>query len=370
MHRRCRIVAVVGTRPEAIKMAPVVQALRDAEWAELRVLATGQHRELLASAFADFGVVPDADLALMQQAQSHDAFELAATAALRERFAAMSPDIVLAQGDTTTVAAAARAGSALGIAFGHVEAGLRSGDLQRPFPEERNRVYVATVATLHFAPTATARACLLREGVDPQAVFVTGNTGIDALHATLARLGPAPVAKRGDRRLLLVTAHRREALGPGLAAICAAVRRIAARGDVDVVWPVHPNPDVTGPVRAALADAPNVRLVAPMDHAALVAMLRQATIALTDSGGIQEEAPTLGTPTLVLREVTERPEGVAAGVARLVGLDEGRILAAANELLDDPVAYAAMARAESPYGDGRAAARIAAALQSWAAARR
>jgi UDP-N-acetylglucosamine 2-epimerase (non-hydrolysing) len=369
MHRRCRIVAVVGTRPEAIKMAPVVAALRAVDWAELRVLATGQHRELLAAAFADFGVVPDDDLALMQHGQSHAAFELAATAAVRGRLASMSPDLVLAQGDTTTVAAAARACSELGVAFGHVEAGLRSGDLLRPFPEEQNRVYVATVAALHFAPTATARACLLREGVDPATVFVTGNTGIDALHATLARLGPKPASAPGDRRMLLVTAHRREALGPGLAAICAAVRRIAARGDVDVVWPVHPNPDVQGPVRAALADAPRVRLVAPMEHAMLVAAMRQAAIVLTDSGGIQEEAPTLGVPALVLREVTERPEGVAAGVARLVGLDEDRIVAAANELLDDPSAHAAMARGASPYGDGRAAARIVAALRAWAAAR-
>lgn len=350
-------------------MAPVVSMLRAADWAEVRVLATGQHRELLAAAFADFGIAPDVDLALMQHDQSHAVFAPAATQALREWLCVDRPDLVLAQGDTTTVAAAARACRQLDIAFGHVEAGLRSGDLQRPFPEEQNRVFVATVASLHFAPTATARAHLLREGVDSSTVFVTGNTGIDALHATLARLGPASTTTPRDRRMVLVTAHCREALGPGLAAIGAAVRRLAARGDVEIVWPVHPNPQVAAAVHAACDGVANVRLVAPFDHVGLVAALRAATLVLTDSGGIQEEAPSLGRPVLVLREVTERPEGVAAGVARLVGLDEDRIVEAATTLLDDPAAHAAMARVASPYGDGRAAERIAAALQAWAAAR-
>ena len=368
MQRRCRILAVVGTRPEAIKMAPLVAALQGAAWASVRLLTTGQHRELMAGALADFGLAPDADLALMQHGQSHEAFDATATAALRSVFATERPDVVLAQGDTTTVAATARACGELGVAFGHVEAGLRSGDLTRPYPEERNRVYVATVASLHFAPTPGARDHLLREGVDPAAVHVTGNTGIDALLATAARLGP-PSPRRDGRRSVLVTAHRRESFGAPLAAICVAVRALADRGDVEITWPVHPNPQVREPVQRELAGVLGVRLVAPLGHADMVAAMQQAHVILTDSGGVQEEAPSLGKPVLVLRDVTERPEGIAAGVARLVGTDAARIVAEAARLLDDPVAHAAMARGASPYGDGRAAARIVAALQAWFAAR-
>lgn len=368
MPRTCRILAVVGTRPEAIKMAPVVDALRDVGWAATRLLATGQHRELLAGALADFGLAADVDLALMQHGQSHEAFFAAATAALGAAIAAERPDMVLAQGDTTTVAAAARACRELGVAFGHVEAGLRSGDLTRPFPEERNRVYVATVAALHFAPTAGAREHLLREGVDAATVHVTGNTAIDALLATAARLGP-PAPRPDGRRTLLVTAHRRESFGAPLAAICDAVRTLAARGDVEITWPVHPNPQVREPAQRALGGVSGVRLVAPFGHAAMVAAMQQAHVILTDSGGVQEEAPSLRKPVLVLRDVTERPEGVAAGVARLVGTDAARIVAEAARLLDDPAAHAAMATGASPYGDGHAAGRIVAALQDWFAAR-
>lgn len=368
MQRRLRILAVVGTRPEAIKMAPVVVALRAAGWAATRLLATGQHRELLAGALADFGLVADVDLALMQHGQSHEAFFAAATAALQAAIRGEQPDLVLAQGDTTTVAATARACSRLGIAFGHVEAGLRTGDLAQPYPEEQNRVYVATVATLHFAPTVGARDHLLREGVDPSAVHVTGNTGIDALLATAARLGP-PAPRRDGMRTVLVTAHRRESFGAPLAAICAAVQALAARGDVAITWPVHPNPQVREPVQRSLAGLPGVRLVAPFGHAEMVAAMQRADVILTDSGGVQEEAPSLGVPVLVLRDVTERPEGVAAGVARLVGTDASRIVAEASRLLDDPAARAAMARGGSPYGDGRAAERIVAALQAWSVAR-
>ncbi|MBM3974250.1 MAG: UDP-N-acetylglucosamine 2-epimerase (non-hydrolyzing) [Planctomycetes bacterium] len=368
MHRSRRILAVVGTRPEAIKMAPVVAALRAADWVTTRVVTTGQHRELLMGALADFGLAADVDLALMQHGQGHEAFFAAATAALRVALAAERPDLALAQGDTTTVAAAARACHELGIAFGHVEAGLRTGDPTQPFPEEQNRVYIATVASLHFAPTAGARVHLLREGVDPATVHVTGNTGIDALLATAARLGP-PAPRTDGRRALLVTAHRRESFGAPLAAICAAVRALAGRGDVAITWPVHPNPQVREFVQHELAGVRGVRLVAPLDHADMVAAMQQAHVILTDSGGVQEEAPSLGVPVLVLRDVTERPEGVAAGVARLVGTDGSRIVAETARLLDDPAAHAAMARVVSPYGDGGAAPRIVAALQAWFAAR-
>ncbi len=349
-------------------MAPVVAALRRADWATTRVLTTGQHRELLAGALADFGLAADADLALMQHGQSHEAFGESATTALHRALAAEPPDLVLAQGDTTTVAATARACRQLGVPFGHVEAGLRTGDPTQPYPEEQNRVYVATVATLHFAPTVGARDHLLREGVDPTAVHVTGNTGIDALLATAARLGP-PAPRRDGLRAVLVTAHRRESFGAPLAAICDAVQALAARGDVAITWPVHPNPQVREPVQRALAGRRGVRLVAPFGHAEMVAAMQRADVILTDSGGVQEEAPSLGVPVLVLRDVTERPEGVAAGVARLVGTDAARIVAETARLLDDPAAHAAMARGGSPYGDGRAAERIVAALQAWSAAR-
>jgi UDP-N-acetylglucosamine 2-epimerase (non-hydrolysing) len=361
MQRRTRIVAVVGTRPEAIKMAPVVHALRASGWADVRVLATGQHRELLAAALAGAGLAADVDLGLMQPGDT--AVGLAAAArALRPAIAAMEPQVVLGQGDTTSVAAAAQACHELGVDFGHVEAGLRSFDLQRPFPEEQNRVFIATVAAIHFAPTAAARANLLREGVEPAAIHVTGNTGIDALHSALAKLPPAS-ARPSGKRLLLVTAHRRESFGPPIAGVCAAVRELVARGDVEALWPVHPNPAVRAAVLRELDGVAGVELAPPMDHAELVAAMLRCSLVLTDSGGMQEEAPSLRRPVLVLREVTERPEGVAAGVAQLVGLDPRRIVAAANRLLDDPAAYAAMATGVNPYGDGRAAQRIAAVLR-------
>ena len=344
MQQRPRILAVVGTRPEAIKMAPVVAALRARDAVDVRLLATGQHQELLRTALAGVGLRPDVELPGAPP-DGPAADRAAMVAALRPAIAAISPHIVVVQGDTTSVAAAAEAAHGVGIAVAHVEAGLRSGDLMRPYPEERNRVYVATVAALHFAPTATARANLLREGVDPAAIHVTGNTSIDALHAVLARLGPQALPRQDGVRTLLVTAHRRESFGAPMAAVCEAVRRLAARGDVEALWPVHPNPAVHGTVRAALAGVPGVTLAPPFDHAALVAAMRQAAIVLTDSGGVQEEAPSLGKPLLVLRDVTERPEGVACGVARLVGCDADRIVAEAGRLLDDPAAYAAMTRA-------------------------
>jgi UDP-N-acetylglucosamine 2-epimerase (non-hydrolysing) len=364
MAAKHRVLVVVGTRPEAIKMAPVVLALRACAWAEVRVVATAQHRELLDRALAFFGIRPDRDLDVMRHDQSLSDLAARALAALEPVFAAERPDLVLAQGDTTTVLAAALCCFHRQIAFGHVEAGLRTGDALDPFPEEMNRVLVARLARLHFAPTEGARQNLLREGVPAAVVFTTGNTGIDALAWTLARAAPSEHAPPPGRRLVLVTVHRRENFAR-LPDICAALRELADRGDVHVLLPVHPNPNVRGVVTKALAGHAAIRLVEPLEHPAMVAAMRASALILTDSGGVQEEAPTLGVPVLVLRAGTERPEGVAAGAARLVGTERARIVAEAARLLDDAAANAAMARVRHPYGDGRAAERIVAALASW-----
>jgi UDP-N-acetylglucosamine 2-epimerase (non-hydrolysing) len=288
------------------------------------------------------------------------------------------PDLVLVHGDTSTTLAAAMAAFYQRIPVGHVEAGLRTGDLQAPWPEEMNRRLTSPLTTLHFAPTDSARDNLLREGID-SGVHVTGNTVIDALLEVAARIrNDSALAGKlaaqfpflaGDRRVLLVTGHRRENFGDGFERICLALRGIAARGDVDVVYPVHLNPNVQEPVHRILGDCPAVHLVEPQDYLPFVWLMLRADVILTDSGGIQEEAPSLGKPVLVMRDVTERPEAVTAGTVELVGTDDARIIAAVNRLLDDPDAYAAMSRAHNPYGDGRAAARIAAIVEAWSAAR-
>jgi UDP-N-acetylglucosamine 2-epimerase (non-hydrolysing) len=317
-----------------------------------------------------FEIDPDYDLGVMTEDQTPTRVAAAVLRGLEPVLAAERPDWVLVQGDTTTVAAAALAAYYAGVKVGHVEAGLRTGDKWRPFPEEVNRRVAGVVADLHFAPTASARANLLREGVPAEAVVVTGNPVIDALRRVAAQ-PPPPAAREllgragalDGRRLVLVTAHRRESFGAGIAAVCRALRGLAeAFPDLTILYPVHPNPNVRGPVRRLLGRIPNILLTEPLDYAALVHVMARACLVLTDSGGIQEEAPGLGKPVLVLREVTERPEAVEAGAARLVGTDPDRVFGAAAELLTDPAAYARMARAVNPYGDGRAAARIAAAL--------
>jgi UDP-N-acetylglucosamine 2-epimerase (non-hydrolysing) len=366
-----QVVAVVGTRPEAIKMAPVVQELgRRPDRFGAEVWATGQHREMLDQALAPFGIVPDLDLGLMEAGQTPSEVAARVLLALEPALRARRPDWVLVQGDTTTVLAAALCAHHNRVRVGHVEAGLRSFDRANPFPEEMNRVVADHVSDLHFAPTAGARGNLLREGIGAERIYVTGNTGIDAL-LEVAERGWAPPA--GDplreleegRRLILVTAHRRENFGAPLAGICEALGALAERGDVEVVYPVHLNPEVWGPVHRALAGRAHVHLLAPVDYERLVWLLQRSALVLTDSGGIQEEAPSLGVPVLVLRAVTERPEGVAAGTARLVGTEARRIVAEATRLLEDEGARAAMARVANPYGDGRAAARIAAALEAF-----
>ncbi len=358
-----RILVGVGTRPEAIKMAPVIRALRGRPWAEVRVLATAQHRELLDQVLAFFGIVPDVDLDLMRPGQTLADLTSRMLLAVDRALAAERPDLVLAQGDTTTVMVMALACFYRRIPFGHVEAGLRTGDRAAPFPEEMNRALTGWLADLHFAPTAGAAANLRREGVADARVLVTGNPVIDALLWAAAQDLPRDVLPGDGRRLVLLTAHRRESFGAPLRAVLGAVRDLVACRDIAVLYPVHPNPNVQSAAREVLGRLPHVHLVEPLDYPRFVAAMRAAHLILTDSGGVQEEAPSLGKPVLVLRDTTERPEGVAAGNSRLVGTDRAAIVAAALELLDDERVYARMAQAANPYGDGRAAERIAAGIE-------
>jgi len=368
---RPRILVTFGTRPEAIKMFPVVKALRETGRFAVRVVVTAQHRAMLDQALALAGIVPDIDLDLMQPGQSLD--DLAAR--IISRFGAVldaeQPARVLVHGDTLTSMMATLACYFRRIPVGHVEAGLRSGDIHAPWPEEGNRKITGAIADLHFAPTATAAAALHAENVPPASVHVTGNTVIDALLAARAHIAADPalapaIATLRERfrgkRIIAVTAHRRENFGEGMQQIAAALQHLAARDDVAIIYPLHPNPQVTAVMRPLLADHPAIALVEPLDYLNCVAMLEACTLVLTDSGGIQEEAPSLGKPVLVMRETTERPEGIAAGTAVLVGADCLRIVTAATRLLDDPAAYAAMARAHNPYGDGAASRRIAAII--------
>lgn len=358
-----RVLAVFGTRPEVIKLAPVIHELRRRnDTVELRLCATGQHREMLDQTLAAFGMRPDMDLHVMQAGQHPTDLLGRLLAALRPVLDELRPDVLIVQGDTTTVMAGALAGYLHGVRVGHVEAGLRTRDKRAPFPEEINRRVAGVVADDHFAPTAQARANLLAEGVDSRRIFLTGNTIVDALLWMRARVSGRPLPPAldpGAARLVLVTAHRRESFGQPFRELCAALREIAMRHtDVCLIYPVHLNPRVRGPVHELLGNCPRLRLVEPLDYATFVALLARAHLVLTDSGGIQEEAPALGKPVLVLREKTERPEAVTAGAVKLVGTDRARIVAEADTLLTDPAAYAAMARPACIYGDGRAAARI------------
>ena len=358
------VLAVVGTRPEAIKMAPVIQALARTQWARVRVLATAQHRQMLDQVLEVFGIVPDVDLDIMRPDQSLPELTARLLGRLDAVLAAEAPDAVLVQGDTTTVMTAALAAFYRRIPFGHVEAGLRTGDLANPFPEEMNRVVAGRLARWHFAPTARARANLLAEGLRGEDVHVTGNTVIDALLEVAGRDLELPIPIPAERRLVLVTAHRRENFGAPFREVLAAVRELAERHpDVHVLYPVHPNPNVEGPAYELLAGHPRITLVAPLDYLPFVAAMKRAYLVLTDSGGVQEEAPALGKPVLVMRRETERPEAVEQGVVRLVGPDRAAIVREAGRLLTDPEAYRAMARGVSPYGDGHAAARIVAVLE-------
>ncbi len=366
--RRLRVLTVFGTRPEAIKMAPVVQAIVESPGLESTVCVTAQHRGMLDQVLDLFEIEPDFDLDVMQPGQDLTDVTVSVLTGLREVFREVRPDRVLVHGDTTTTLAASLAAFYERVPAGHVEAGLRTGDRLSPWPEEMNRRLTGGLADLHFAPTPQAARNLEREGVDTSRIHVTGNTVIDALLNAIARLDADPAraaevdrwipALDPGRRLVLVTAHRRESFGEGIERICRALARLAGRGDVEIVFPVHPNPNVQTPVRRFLGATPGVHLVEPLDYLPFVRLMARSHLIITDSGGIQEEAPSLGKPVLVLREATERPEAVEAGSVRLVGTDAARIEVEAARLLDDAEAYHAMTRAHNPYGDGCAADRI------------
>lgn len=364
MKQKKHVLCIVGTRPEGIKMAPLIQALKREPWARVTVLATAQHRDLLDQVLALFDIQPDVDLDIMRANQTLPELTSRLITALVATFAELAPDVVLAQGDTTTVMTAALVAFYQRIAFGHVEAGLRTHDLDNPFPEEMNRVVAGHLARWHFVPTERSRQNLLREGIPDTAIHVTGNTVIDALLKVAANDWPLDIPLDPQRRLVLVTAHRRENFGEPLRAICRAIRALADRyEDIEVLYPVHPNPNVTAVAHELLGDHPRIRLCQPLDYAPFVEAQKRAFLILTDSGGVQEEAPALGKPVLVMRTETERPEAVDEGVVRLVGTDEAVIVREATRLLDDSAAYRDMARGVSPYGDGKAAPRIVAVLR-------
>jgi UDP-N-acetylglucosamine 2-epimerase (non-hydrolysing) len=366
-----KVLFIFGTRPEAIKLCPVIRHMKSRpDDFDVRVCVTAQHREMLDQVLNAFDVTPDRDLDIMRPGQSLCQSTSRIVAALEPVLPKEKPSIVLVQGDTTTTFSGALAAFYAKIPVGHVEAGLRTGDLHQPFPEEMNRLLTGRLASLHLAATEGAARNLYREGVDHAAVAVTGNTGIDAVLLVKQALevgkliGLKGFPTDSSKKLIVVTAHRRETFGDGLDGICAALAQLSRRDDVEIVYPVHPNPNVRQTVNRHLAGQPNIRLLDPMDYVPFVDLMRRAYLLLTDSGGIQEEAPSLGKPVLVLREKTERPEAVSAGTARLVGTDERQIVAEAERLLDDPAAYYCMARRHNPYGDGRASERIAKALLS------
>jgi len=376
-----KVLSVFGTRPEAVKMAPVVQALARTDGIEARVCVTAQHREMLDQILGLFQIKPDYDLDLMRSDQSLAELSAAIFTHLDPVLDDFKPHWVFVQGDTTTVAVAAMLAYYHRIRVGHVEAGLRTHDKWQPFPEEINRRIAGVTADLHFAPTEWAHQNLLREGVDDKTIVVTGNPVIDALEFVAKQPDVESITQLldklgiGDRelvpgkhRLVLVTAHRRENFGAPLEAICLALKKLAARGDVEIIYPVHLNPNVQEPVNRILKNIPHITLLPPLDYLPLVQLMKHAALILTDSGGIQEEAPVFGIPVLVLREITERPEGIEAGTLKLVGTDSARIVEWTNRLLDDPSVYMQMAKAANPFGDGHAAEKIVQALLNFDAA--
>lgn len=363
-----KVLSVFGTRPEAIKMAPVVMALHADPVIESQVCVTAQHRGMLDQVLDFFEIRPEYDLDLMKAGQTLADVTARVLTGVLPIVEEVSPDVVLVHGDTNTTMSASLASYYSKVAVGHVEAGLRTGNPYSPWPEEMNRKVTGAIAHLHFAPTEESRANLLREGVSADRIVVTGNTVIDALLLTRGRvLGDevrlASLSEKfsfldPERRLVLVTGHRRENFGSGFEAVCDALSRIAGRDDVDVLYPVHLNPNVKGPVERLLGEHPRVHLIEPVDYPTFVYLMDRSSIILTDSGGVQEEAPSLGKPVLVMRDTTERPEAVRAGTVRLVGTDTDLIVREANVLLDDPGTYESMSQAHNPYGDGNASPRI------------
>jgi len=364
---RSKVMVVFGTRPEAIKLAPVVRAIEASRTLRPYICVTGQHREMLDQMLEYFDLRPDRDLAVMQANQDLAELTGRLLSGLSSVIRSERPDALLVQGDTTTTFAAALAGYYEGVPTGHVEAGLRTGDPYNPFPEEANRRLTTSLATWHYAPTKRARENLLREGVPPECVHVTGNTIVDAMNQVLASLDRHPEAARlglhdermEKRRIVLVTGHRRESFGEGLRNICEALRAIAdAFQDVCIVYPVHLNPNVQGPVRKVLGGHPRIVLAEPLGYLPFVQLMKRAHLIISDSGGVQEEAPSLGVPVLVTRETTERPEGIEAGVAKLVGTQSAAIVTEAVHLLSDDRVRSGMVAQSNPYGDGHAAEAI------------
>ena len=373
-----KVMSVFGTRPEAIKMAPVVKALDDDPAIDAQVCVTAQHREMLDQVLEFFSIAPAHDLDIMQPGLRLDQITAAILTRVSEVLERERPDLVLVHGDTNTTLSTSIAAFYQRIPIGHVEAGLRTGNLQAPWPEEANRKLTGALTELNFAPTETARGNLLREGVDPDTISVTGNTVIDALFLArdliwsdkprVAAYDEAFKFLDPDRKLILVTGHRRESFGDGFQRICQALAAIAERADAEILYPVHLNPNVLEPVNRLLGALPNVHLAAPQDYPTFVYLMERSHIILTDSGGIQEEGPSLGKPVLVMRETTERPEAVEAGTVRLVGTDVAQIVAETARLLDDATTYETMSLAHNPYGDGKASGRILDHIHRWAAA--
>ena len=369
-----KILCVFGTRPEAIKMAPIVESLKSSTGIETKVCVTAQHREMLDQVLELFGILPEYDLNLMKPDQSLNDITSSIVLGLQPVLSDFQPDLVLVHGDTTTTLAASLACYYEKIPVGHVEAGLRTGDIYSPWPEEINRKIAATIATLHFAPTEKAKLNLKNEGVFSNQILVTGNTVIDALLKVVAKLEndcqqsalfDAEFGIDPTKRLILVTGHRRESFGGGFDRICDAIATLAQRDDVQIIYPVHLNPNVKGPVESKLGKINGVRLIPPQNYLPFVYLMSRADIILTDSGGVQEEAPSLGKPVLVMRDTTERPEAVESGTVKLVGTNTELIVNEALTLLDDVASYESMARAHNPYGDGLASGRIRDAIRDF-----
>ncbi|WP_336056021.1 non-hydrolyzing UDP-N-acetylglucosamine 2-epimerase [Nitratireductor sp. CH_MIT9313-5] len=371
-----KVLSVVGTRPEAVKMAPLILSLNSDDRFASKLCVTAQHRHMLDQALALFEIIPDFDLDIMQPGQDLSDVTASILLRLRSVLSEFHPDIILVHGDTATTFAASLAAYYHKIPVGHVEAGLRTGNLSSPWPEEANRKLTGALAALHFAPTETARGNLLREGVDSSTVHITGNTVVDALFQVVDKL-KLDVALRErlqkqfhftdpTKRMVLVTGHRRESFGGGFERICTAIRETVDRfSDIEVIYPVHLNPNVQEPVRRLLGGSDRIHLIEPLDYLPFLYLMERAYLILTDSGGVQEEAPSLGKPVLVMRDTTERPEAVQAGTVKLVGTDTRKIIDAASELLSDKAAYDRMSFAHNPYGDGKACERILSALASF-----
>lgn len=370
-----KVLSVFGTRPEAIKIAPVISALANLPNIESRVCVTAQHRQMLDQVLDLFEIKPDYDLNIMKPGQDLTDITSNILLALRPILKEYKPDLLLVHGDTTTTLASALAAYYEKITVGHVEAGLRTGNLYAPWPEEMNRSIVGRITQLHFAPTTSAQDNLLKEGVDPKKIFVTGNTVIDALLETVDKIEKNQKINNElktkfqfidpSKKLIVVTGHRRENFGDGFERICQALKVLSARPDVQIVYPVHLNPSVQEPVKRILGDCNNVHLIEPLDYLPFVYLMSRSYLIITDSGGVQEEAPSLGKPVLVMRDTTERPEAVTAGTVKLVGTNMQKIIDEAVNLLDNETAYNAMARAMNPYGDGKASERIQKIIQQF-----